>query len=103
MWARGRNRANPGIVPTWGRSSNNRGTGCSSSLSRTQGRTALASSRGGDGSGGGRHRSDGRARVGPVGKGMRGAAHPLMGCLNRRVREGERINPFNIHKWVVSG
>ena len=25
------------------------------------------------------------------------------GCLNRRVREGERLNPFNIHKWVVSG
>ena len=23
--------------------------------------------------------------------------------LNRRVREGERLNPFNIHKWVVSG
>ena len=23
--------------------------------------------------------------------------------LNRRVRECERLNPFNIHKWVVSG
>ena len=25
------------------------------------------------------------------------------GGLNRRVREGKRLNPFNIHKWVVSG
>ena len=25
------------------------------------------------------------------------------GGLNRRVREGERLKPFNIHKWVVSG
>ena len=25
------------------------------------------------------------------------------GGLNRRVREGERLNPFNIHKWMVSG
>ena len=26
-----------------------------------------------------------------------------VGCLNRRVREGERLNPFDILKWVVSG
>ena len=88
MWGRGRNRANPGMVPTWGRSSSNRGMGSSSSLYRTHNRTALGSSRGGDGgrrghnsycgSGGeGRHSSgdSGRARVGPPGRGRRGAAH----------------------------
>ena len=50
MWGRGRNRGNPSMVPAWGRSSNNRGIGCSSSLSKTRGRTALGSSRGGGGS-----------------------------------------------------
>ena len=25
------------------------------------------------------------------------------GGLNRTVMEGERLNPFNIYKWVVSG
>ena len=32
---RGRNRANLGMVPAWGRSSSNKGMGCSSNLSRT--------------------------------------------------------------------
>ena len=39
------------MVPAWGRSSSNRGMGCSSSLYRTHGRTALGSSKGGGGSG----------------------------------------------------
>ena len=109
--------------------------GCSNSLNRTHGRTALGSSNGGDHSGGGRRNNDGRARVRPAGRGRRGATHPGSkvvssarlhhgwakegnermgrgedgmkmkgrGGLNRRVREGERLNPFNIHKWVVSG
>ena len=64
MWGRGRNKVNPGMVPTWGGSSSNKGMGSSSSLCITYGRTAL-------GSGGG-----GRARVGPAGKGRRGAVHP---------------------------
>ena len=24
-------------------------------------------------------------------------------CLNKRAREGERLNQFNIRKWAVSG
>ena len=86
MWERGRNRANPGMVPAWGKSSSNRGLGSSSSLCKTHGRTALSSSRGdggrkghnsyGGGSGRGRRNSgDGRARVRPAGRGRRGAAH----------------------------
>ena len=76
MWGKGRNRANPGMVPAWGRSSSNRGMGSSSSLYRTHGRTALGSGGGGDGSGGGRCSSGGcRAKVGPAGRGRRGAAH----------------------------
>ena len=34
---------------------------------------------------------------------MKGGGGGGGGGLNRRVREGERLNPFNIHKWVVSG
>ena len=94
MWGRGRNRANPGMVPAWGRSSNNRGIGCRSSLSRTHSRTALGSSRG-DGSNRGCSSGSGGSGGGRGGGGG--------GGLNRRVREGERLNPFNIHKWVVSG
>ena len=37
-------------------------------------------------------------------KGRGGGGGGGGGCwLNRRVRGGERLNPFNIHKWVVSG
>ena len=79
--------------------------GCSSSLSRTHGRTALGSSRGGGssrgynsgggGSGGGRRINDGRARVGPAGRGRRGAVHlgskvVSFACLHHGwAREGE--------------
>ena len=88
MWGRGRNRANPGMVPAWGSSSSNKGMGSSNNLYRTHGRTALGSGRGGSGSrrghnsggggsGGGRSSSGGggRAMVGPASRGRRGAAH----------------------------
>ena len=90
MWERVWNRANPGIVPAWGRSSSNRGLGNGNSLCKTHGRTAPGSGSGGDrsrhgggGSGGGRSRHNGnesggysssdgrRARVRAVGKGRR--------------------------------
>ena len=105
MWGRGRNKASPVMVPTWGRSSRNRGMGCSSSLSRTRGRTALGSSRGGGGRRGhssyggnskGRRSSGGsRARVRPAGRERRGAAHlrskaVFSTCLHHGwAREGE--------------
>ena len=86
----------PWFGPTWGRCSNNKSKGSSNSLSTTHGRAALGSSKGGSdsggyssgsggsggyssgdgGSGGERRNSGGRARVGPVGRGMRGAVHP---------------------------
>ena len=74
------------MVPAWGRSSSNRGLGSSNILCRTHGRTALGSSRGdgskrghnsyGGNNGGGRHNiGSGKARVGPAGRGRRGAMH----------------------------
>ena len=62
---RGRNRANPDMVPMWGRSNSNRGLGSDSILYRTHGRTALGSD-----NGGGR-----RARVGTVSRGRRRLPH----------------------------
>ena len=82
MWGRERNRVNPGIVPAGGRSSRNRGIGCSSSLNRTHSRTALGSNRdgggsrgyssGGGGSSGRRGNRGGRARVRSVDRGRGG-------------------------------
>ena len=68
MWGRGRNRANPGMESTWGRSSSNKGMGSTGSLCITHDRTALGSGRGGSGdSGGGRRSSSGgRAKVRPA-------------------------------------
>ena len=80
MWGRGRNRANPGVVPAWGRDSSSRG--------RTHGRNVLSGDRrrhGGSDSGGGRSsggsgswRYSGggsRARVGSAGRGRRRLPH----------------------------
>ena len=78
MWGRGRNRANPGIVPVWGRSSSNRGLGSGINLCITHGMTALGSGSGGARSrhGGNDRNGDGRrARVGPVGRGRRRLPH----------------------------
>ena len=99
MWGRGKNRANPRIVLAWGRSNCNRGMGCNSSLSKTHNRTALSSSRGGSGSrgynsGGGKRSSGGRARVGPNGRGRRGAVH-----LGSKVMSSARLH----HGWAREG
>ena len=37
-------------------------------------------------------------RMGWLGMKMKGG-----GSLNKRVREGERLNPCKIHKWAISG
>ena len=86
------------MVPAWGRSNNNRGMGSSSSLCRTHNRTALGSGKGGGGSRRG-HNNDGggRARVGPAGRGRRGAAHPRSEVVSSTrlhhgwAREGEEM------------
>ena len=77
MWWRGRNGANLGMVPHWGRGSSSRG--------RTYGRNVLSggsgggrSRHGGCGSGGGRSRHGGSgsgARVGAAGRGRRRLPH----------------------------
>ena len=70
MWGRRRNRANPGVVPAWGRSSSNRGLGSGSSLCRTHGKTGLGSDNGGSKSRyGGGSSGDGWSRHGCGGSG----------------------------------
>ena len=90
MWRRGRNRANPGMVPAWGKSSSNRGMGSNNSLCRTHGGTALGSggsrrghNSGGGGSDGGRRScGGGRSRVGLADRGRRGVTHPRFGVVS---------------------
>ena len=73
MWRRGRNGANPGMVPPWGRGSSSRG--------RTHGRNILSSgsgsymSRHGGGCSGGHGDDDNKAWVGASGRGRRRVPH----------------------------
>ena len=104
MWGRGRNKANPGMVPPWGRSSSNKGMESSSSLYRTHGKIALGN--GGGGSRRGHSSGDGgRAKVGPADRGRRGAAHPRSEALSSArlhhgyAREGDDMERMGRGGW----
>ena len=87
MWWRGRNGANLGMVPPWGRGSSSRG--------RTHGRNVLRS---GSGGGRSRHGDDGsEAKVGAADRGRRRLPHSRPEAVSSArlhhswAREGEEM------------
>ena len=92
MWQRGRNGANPGMVPPWGRGSSSRG--------RTHGRNVLSSgsgdymSRHGGGDSGGHYDDNNRAWVGASDRGRRRLPHS----------RPEAVSSARLHHgWVGKG